>query len=417
MKVADVMSTHVDFVSTKTKVKDVSRLIFGAGINGIPVCEGKKVIGFVTEKDILSQFFPSIKEFVETPLQSGNFEEMEKKINEILNLPVKEIMSGHPTLVTPDTPILKAEALMLVRKIGRLPVVDSRGRLIGIISKGDIFRAVVGNKLPTTSDEEYHDWLSRHYDIVVDWKKRLKNEIPGLVSLFNKKSVKNVLDIGFGTGEHDIALAKVGFNVTGVESSRLMLQTAKNKLAKLPTSIVNRLKFLTGDYSKVLANKKGQFQAAIFLGNAFPHTAENCMRVLSSTIRALEPENSVLVFQIINYEKVFKKQRGFLDVNYGSSNLGEKFDHAFLEFYDPRRVNNMLTLNMEILDYDGKKWKHRSLNSTKIAYFTKERIEKVLKKYGYGKIKFYGGKFMEPLFKKPFVPLESDWLNVIAMRK
>jgi len=36
---------------------------------------------------------------------------------------------------------------MLAHKIGRLPVVDNRGHLIGIISKGDIFKALVGNRL------------------------------------------------------------------------------------------------------------------------------------------------------------------------------------------------------------------------------------------------------------------------------
>ena len=62
MKVSDVMSKQVDFVSTNTSVKDVCRLIFGRGINGVPVCKGKKVVGFVTERDILSKFYTSIQD-------------------------------------------------------------------------------------------------------------------------------------------------------------------------------------------------------------------------------------------------------------------------------------------------------------------------------------------------------------------
>lgn len=416
MKVSDAMSSHVDFVSVNTKVKDVARLIFGAGINGVPVCKKRKIIGFITERDILAKFFPSITEFVEEPLQSGDFEGMEKKISEVLNLPASKIMSPNPSMITADTPLLKAQSIMLIKKIGRIPVVDKNKNLIGIISKGDIFRNVVGDKLPTTSEEEYHDWLSNHYDIVIDWKKRLENEIPGLTDLFKKEKVANIIDVGFGTGEHDIALAKKGFNVLGVEASRLMLMTAKQKLEKLPKNISDKLEFIHGDYHKILKSKKGEFQAAIFLGNAFAHTADNYIKTLSSVVSVLDPKHSVLVFQIINFEKVFKEKKGFLEVNYGSSKLGGKDDHAFIEFYNPDNSKEMLTLNMEILDFDGKKWKHRTLNSTKIANITPKKIEALLKKHGFKKIEFFGGKHMGPLFKEEFDPLKSDWLNVVAKR-
>lgn len=416
MKVADAMSTQVDFVSVNTKVKDVARLIFGAGINGVPVCNKRKVIGFITERDILAKFFPSIQEFVEEPLQAGDFEGMEKKINEVLNLPASKIMSRNPSMITADTPLLKAQSIMLIKKVGRVPVVDKHKNLIGIISKSDIFRSVVGDRLPVTSEEEYHDWLSKHYDVVVDWKKRLTNEIPGLVTLFKKEKVKNVLDVGFGTGEHDIALAKHGFRVLGVEASRLMLDAAKQKLEKLPKNISDKLEFAHGEYDRLLKSKKGGFQAAIFLGNAFPHTAENYIKTLSSVVSALDPKHSILVFQIINFEKVFEAKRGFLEVNYGASKLGGKFDHAFLEFYHPDHLKEMLTLNMEILDFNGKKWTHRTLNSTKVANITPKKIAALLKKYGFKKINFFGGKSMGPLFEEPFDPLKSDWLNVIAKR-
>ena len=80
MKVSDVMSTSIDYVSTNTKVRDVCRLIFGRGINGVPVCKEKKVIGLISERDILSKFYPSMQEYMEDPLHEGNFEKMEEKV-------------------------------------------------------------------------------------------------------------------------------------------------------------------------------------------------------------------------------------------------------------------------------------------------------------------------------------------------
>ena len=78
MKVINAMSKKIDFVTPKTKVRDISKLIFGHKINGVPVLKGKRVIGFITERDILSQFFPSMREYVEDPVNEANFEKMEK---------------------------------------------------------------------------------------------------------------------------------------------------------------------------------------------------------------------------------------------------------------------------------------------------------------------------------------------------
>ena len=127
MKVADAMSSHVDHVSSDTKVKDVSLLIFGRGINGVPVCKGRKVIGFITERDILSQFYPSLDEYAQDPFREGDFEGMEKKVNDIFEMTADKIMSTNITRVTPDTPLLRAQSLMFIEKVGRLPVVDKKG--------------------------------------------------------------------------------------------------------------------------------------------------------------------------------------------------------------------------------------------------------------------------------------------------
>lgn len=417
MKVSDVMSTTVDYVNTNTKVKDVCRLIFGRGINGIPVCKGKKVIGHISEKDILSRFYPSMQEYMEDPLHESNFEEMEGKVEQIFALTADKIMSRSVTTITPDTPLLRAQSTMFVNKVGRLPVVDKKGNLVGIITKGDIFRATVGDRIPFTAEEEYHDWQAKHYDIIIDWTKRLSNEIPDLSALFKKNKIKNVIDIGYGTGEHDIALAKEGFNVLGIESSRLMHKTAEEKAKELPDAIKNKLNFVHGDYVKALSKEKGEFGAAIFMGSAFAHLVPDYKKALVAISNALLPKGSVIVLQIANFEKIFKVKNRVLDVNFGFSKHGFPSEHAFLRFYDyPRKKGDYLTLNTVIFDNDGKRWKFRTMNSTPIVDLNRENIKSLLRKNGFSKISFYGGEFFGKLFKDQFKPLESDWLNVVAIR-
>jgi CBS domain-containing protein len=417
MKVVDIMSTSIDFVSENTKVIDVCRVIFGRGISGIPVCKGRKVVGFVTERDLMSKFFPSMDEFVIDPFREGNFEAMEEKAEQIFALTADKIMSKAAVLVTPETPLLKAQALMLVNDIRRLPVVNDEGNLIGVITFGDIFRALVGDRLPYAGEEEYHDWQVRHYDVVTDWEERLKNEIPDLTNVFKKHGVKNVVDVGFGTGEHDIALAREGFNVLGVESSSLMVRVANDKLKKLPETVAGKLAFIHGKYVGFFESKKDKFDAAIFMGNAFAHLFVNYKEVLKAVSSSLAEKNAVIVMQIINVEKILAINNRVFDINFGVPKTKFPQEQAFLRFFDPPRTKDgNVALTTAVFDFDGKQWKFRAINSTPVVHLDKDKIKGLLKKNGFNNVSFYGGRFLGELFKNPFNPKESDCLNVVASR-
>lgn len=146
MKVIDVMQKKVDAVSPKTSVLDAAKLIFGHGHTGLPVVSGKseKLVGFITDQDILSRCFPSIKEYVEDVVHARDFDSMEKKLQEIMRMKVEDVMSKSVIFIHKDEPLLKAESIMKVKDIARLPVVDANKKLIGILTKRDIFRALVG---------------------------------------------------------------------------------------------------------------------------------------------------------------------------------------------------------------------------------------------------------------------------------
>ncbi|OGH05167.1 MAG: hypothetical protein A2W22_05855 [Candidatus Levybacteria bacterium RBG_16_35_11] len=417
MKVSNVMSTNIDSVRTNTSVKDVARLIFGRGINGVPVCKDRKLVGFITEKDILAKFYPTIHELAEDYVHASDFESMEKKVDEIFSLKAENIMSKNPVTVSPKMPLLRAQSLMFVKKIGRLPVVDEHDHLIGMLTKGDVFRAAVGDSLPYAGEEEYHDWQVRHYDVVTNWEERLKNEIPDLVNLFKKHKAKRIIDIGYGTGEHDIALAKKGFEVYGIESSFLMAKAANEKLKKLPEAIRRKLTFAAGNYVDVLSDKKEEFDAAIFMGNAFPHLFTNYKEVLKAVSHVLPSKNASIVLQIINIDKMVTVNKRVFDVIFGVPKKKFPAEQAFLRFFDPPKTrNDTATLNTAVFDSDGRRWKFRSINSTPVIYLSKDKVENLLKKNGFNSISFYGGRFLGPLFRESFKPKESDILNVVAKR-
>ncbi len=415
MKVSDVMHRNVVSVSLEEHLINVARLIFGHGINGVPVVKGKKLVGMLTERDILQQFFPSMQEVVEDFAHARDFEMMEEKINEILNFPVSKIMSRDPLTISPDTPLLRAQSMMQVKEIGRLPVVDSKGSLVGIISNGDIFRAIVGHKFPFEEEEGFYDWLSKHYDTMVDWDKRLSNEMPGICKLFFKEKVKKVLDVTSSTGEHTLALAKKGFEVFGIEASSLMHSIAEKKREESPKHVKDKVVFYTGEYGKLLGKLPNDFDAALFLGDALAHILYGDKNILTKIAKIINPTKSILIFQIINFNKMLIKQNRLRDFIIRKTDFTYEKEQAFLGFYTKIKGKNLLSTRA-IFDFDGNKWRFKGINCTPLVDIRKIDITKILKKLGFLKISFYGSRFYDPLFTEPFKPLESDWLIAVARR-
>lgn len=415
MKVSDVMSTNVDYVTTSASINDVSKLIFGRGINGIPVLKNKKLVGIVTEQDILDMFYPTVEELMEDYVHASNFEAMEKA-RENLNVSVEKVMNKNITTVKSDTPILKAESIMKVNQIGRLPVVDDKGNLVGIVSKGDIFKYLVGENLPLEEDEKFHDWLSKRYDLLMNQKERFSKEIPDLVALFKKLKVKTILDVGCGTGGHSIGLAKEGFEVVGIDRSSRMISVAMEKRKELPNLIAQRVTFLSEDYKTLEASIGKTFDAAIFMGSALAHV-ENPSGTLQEVDKILN-DKAVVVCQIVNYDKVIKINKQIYDVNVGNSPYSEEAGQAFFRFYDDKE-NGFLTQNLGVFVKGIKKWSFKGLRSMQVYPLDKEKITAFLKKVSFSNIKYYGeeqGFFYGPLFSKKFDPKKSDVLVVVAQR-
>lgn len=147
MKVEDVMSRNVVTVSPNKTFREIGEIIFGKKFahkfSSVPVVDrAKKLLGIVTEKDLLRRLYPSQVEVIENFFDASNFLRMEDRIHEVEKLTAQKIMGTHPVTTTPETPLMKAGSLMLTSNKRRLPVVNKNGRLVGVISQGDIFRAI-----------------------------------------------------------------------------------------------------------------------------------------------------------------------------------------------------------------------------------------------------------------------------------
>ena len=141
MIVSEIMTTGVKTGKADTPVKEIANTMCFNKISGLPIVdENNKIIGIVSEKDLLKRMFPDMA----TIATEGrpNFEEMEKGYTETLHLVANDIMTKTVSSVTPDMPIMKAASLMCINNIRRIPVADENNVVVGIVSIGDVHKAI-----------------------------------------------------------------------------------------------------------------------------------------------------------------------------------------------------------------------------------------------------------------------------------
>lgn len=423
MKVADVMHTTLFSVTEETPIKEVARLIFTIGISGVPVLKGKKLIGIITEHDILSRMYPTIEELMEDYVHVKDFEKMEERLVSLLETPVKNIMNSQVTTGTVDLPLMEAQSTMLVRQFSRLPIVDKENNLIGIVSQGDIFRQLLKKEIPKIEKERYAGFIAKYYDPLVNWGKRFAYEFPVLLKLFKEKNIKSVIDLGAWTGEYAIGLLKKGNlnKILGLDHNEIMIKVSEEKKVALPANIRKKINFMLTDFTDFSKRINEKYDAVISMGNAFPYIPARLEQLFEEISKILRDKNAVVVLQILNFEKIIKTQNRLLDFTIQKSKTAENKETLAVEFFD-KGDKDCLTHHVIIFESDGKNWIYQGTTSIPVCYPEKNQLEKIFKKYGFKEISFsgsmgeYQGEYGELSFTDKFDPLKSDWLNVVAIR-
>lgn len=113
------------------------------GVEGLAVVDkGNKVIGFITQGDILRAILLSYEELMEK--EALHMEEAEKMVSFAFDKKVEEVMSTPPLVVKEKTPLIRILSLMAIKRVEALPVVDDEGKMIGIVRRTELLKALRG---------------------------------------------------------------------------------------------------------------------------------------------------------------------------------------------------------------------------------------------------------------------------------
>ncbi|HJH30140.1 MAG TPA: CBS domain-containing protein [Methanosarcinaceae archaeon] len=151
MNVKDVMNSDVVSCKPDDEISSAAQLLKEHNISGLPVVAEGKVVGIVTEADVLKLlevpehgglWLPSPFEVIEIPIRELiNWEDTKHMLTDIGTKPIKEIMESEVYTISMDSSIEDASSMMIKHKVNRLPVLDDE-TLIGIITRGDIIRGL-----------------------------------------------------------------------------------------------------------------------------------------------------------------------------------------------------------------------------------------------------------------------------------
>jgi CBS domain-containing protein len=163
MNVASLMSTSIVSVLPSTTLADAVRIMLANHISGLPVLESDgRLVGMITAGDLLRRTEletegkqPSwLKAFLMPSSVAADYVATHGRH-------VCEVMTPHPIHVSPLTDLAEVSRLMLHKHVKRLPVLEG-GKLVGIISRSDVLRALASKLIETPearTDEEIRTYI------------------------------------------------------------------------------------------------------------------------------------------------------------------------------------------------------------------------------------------------------------------
>jgi CBS domain-containing protein len=141
LMVRDVMTPEPKSVMATTPLTDTARILLPSIFTGLPVVDAQgRPIGLITQGDLIRKGGLPLRLSL---LADSNQDNRELFIDQLTKRQAFEIMTAPVIMIGQDRPLVDAVDLMLAKGVKRLPVVDSDGRLTGMVSRLDIFRTVM----------------------------------------------------------------------------------------------------------------------------------------------------------------------------------------------------------------------------------------------------------------------------------
>lgn len=253
--------------------------------------------------------------------------------------------------------------------------------------------------------------LAQEYDRFVNWQERLTFEIPFIQKQLEtlpptSETSLEILEAACGTGMHAIALAKLGYQVSGADLIPEMITIARANAE----AAGQKVKFITAGFGKLSQDfGRAQFDGLLCLGNSLPHvlTKTDLEATIQDFAACLKPGGLLLV-QNRNFDSVMKNKNRWMEPQTFSDNENEWLFHRFYDFEDNDLIRfNILTLKRK----KGSDWQVE-LTHTFLMPNLEEDLTRLMLIAGFESVTTFGS-----MDAKAFDPETSPNLILVATKK
>lgn len=144
--VSEYMTREVLTVTPDTPVPQIVSVLAGQAISGLPVVEGDRVVGIISEGDLVMRekplHMPAAISFLGEALLFESRKQIDDEFRRHFGATAADIMTREVVTIQPDMLLSQAAQIMVDKDVKRLPVVDN-GRLVGILTRKDLVRALL----------------------------------------------------------------------------------------------------------------------------------------------------------------------------------------------------------------------------------------------------------------------------------
>lgn len=152
--VQDVMRTEVVSISPETPLAEVVTMLLQKGYRSLPVVdENRRLLGIITDGDLLNRAGLSARLDFQEELSDAA---VQKQLSALRaqHIQAGELMTSPVITVSPTNRLQQAVELMATHHLKRLPVVNGNGRLVGLISRVDVLRAIEYHQMVAETETE-----------------------------------------------------------------------------------------------------------------------------------------------------------------------------------------------------------------------------------------------------------------------
>jgi SAM-dependent methyltransferase len=245
---------------------------------------------------------------------------------------------------------------------------------------------------------------AQFYDLLYR-DKPYKKECAYLNKIFNrysKRPVKFILNLGCGTGNHDLILTHMGYHVTGVDLSGQMIKIAKKKAAEKKLDIT----FLKQDLRKLNLGRRFDAVVSLFAVMGYQTTNKDFQKALETAFSHLRP-GGLFVFDVWFGPAVLiqKPQLKTKKIRLGKETVERKTSPK-LDI-----ANHIVSVHFETKFFKENKLIKKNQETHQMRFFFYQELHYFLEQVGFHKVSVF------PFLRLQGQPTETDWnITVIAQK-